>query len=513
MSGVNNSNTDGQGEEIVQTQAIRFSSVREMLLIGELSAARVLLLFGIVIVPYYNIQWSGGGWVAAIVLPLSGCILALMLVGASGERLGTLFYARVASLRLSQVLIFGIFAQLGVALISDPVLVSDPRTYLTLAERLAGGMDYADEAGHRAFWPPGLPLFLVPFVLLLGSGTTAVIVANMVLYGIGAAAVWDIGRKVFTSQVGVLAALLFTIWPSRLLCAALASKENLTVAMILVGTTLCLRAFQSEGARSWRFAAGAGFAFGLAALAQPGLLLFVVAVPIAFRSTVRIRLGRHAALSAIVIASAAICMFPWHIRNCLEFDGQFCGIATNGGSVFYRANNPKATGIWINEGEIPITHLPELEQNQLGFELGKKWIRENPGDFVKLAVRKVMHLFGDDGYGAAFGILRGGGLDYEHALKASSPERLWSFRVASWVSLAFWVLVLAWSARAVGADGWRGRFPDSERLLPLVYPLIYSAAVFSVFESGSRQHTVAQGLLLILAASFLVNARTTPRRH
>lgn len=499
--------------EVALTQTIRFSTVRRVLLVSELGLARTLLVFAIVIAPYYNIQWPGGGWVGAAVLLLSGCLLAFLLTGVSGERLGNVLSAKGTRQGLLQIMLFGIFAQICVALITDPVLVSDPRTYLALAERLAGGMDYMDEAGHRAFWPPGLPLFLTPFVALFGSGAMAIGMANIVLYVIGAFAAWDLGRKIFIPQVGVLAALLFTIWPSRLLCAGLASKENLTVAMLLAGTTLCLGAFQSDGRRSWLFAAGAGFSFGLAALAQPGLVLFVAAVPIVFRGAFSVKLKPYIARCAVVIGCTVMCLLPWHIRNCLVFEGQFCGIATNGGSVFYRANNPKATGIWIEEGEIPITKLPELVQNQLGFELGKKWIRENPGEFLKLAAKKLMHLFGDDSYGAAFGILRGGGLDHEQALKTSPPERLWGYRIASWVSLAFWVMVVAWSAGAIRANGWKAQFPSAERMLPLVYPLIYSAAVFSVFESGSRQHTAAQGLLLVLAASFLVNARAKRRQH
>ena len=73
--------------------------------------------------------------------------------------------------------------------------------------------------------------------------------------------------------------------------------------------------------------------------------------------------------------------------------------------------------------------------------------------------------------------------------------------MATWVSLVFWVIVIAWSARAIGSNGRIGQFPDGERLLPLIYPLLYGAAVFSVFESGSRQHMAAAGVLLVLAAS------------
>lgn len=156
--------------EVVLTLTLRFSTLRKLLLVGEFGIARTLLIMAVVIAPYYNIQWPGGGWVGAAVLLFSGCLLAFFLTGSFNDRIGKSISAAAAHLGLLETVLFGVFAQITVAMLTDPVLVSDPRTYLALAEKLAGGMDYVDEAGHRAFWPPGLPLFLVPFVILFGAG-------------------------------------------------------------------------------------------------------------------------------------------------------------------------------------------------------------------------------------------------------------------------------------------------------------------------------------------------------
>ena len=137
------------------------------------------------------------------------------------------------------------------------------------------------------------------------------------------------------------------------------------------------RAFGATGRKAWLAALGAGCAFGIGTLAQPGLLLFVLCTPIIYRGALAIAVRKWLARCLVVCASAVVCLAPWHIRNCIVFDGQFCGLTTSGGSVFYRANNPKATGLFIPEGVEPITHLPELEQNQIGFSLGKQWIRES----------------------------------------------------------------------------------------------------------------------------------------
>ena len=191
---------------------------------------------------------------------------------------------------------------------------------------------------------------------------------------------------------------------------------------------------------------------------------------------------------------------PWHLRNCIIFDGQFCGLATNGGSVFYRSNNAFATGLWIEEGATAITHLPEIEQNRLGFALGKQWIIENPTDFLKLSIRKLAHLLGDDSHGAYWGILRGVGGSHDQAMSLASPTRMFLYHSAVFVSWIFWGTVASGAIRALLLFG-KHRCRDGEYILPLIYPLMYSAVVFSVFESGSRQHMAALAALIILAAS------------
>ena len=481
----------------------RGSPIAKLILSGEHGFARALLIFGITIVPYYNIHWSGG-LVGALVLLISGGVLAFLLIGRFSEFFRKWLAVISNRLNFFHLIIFGIVVQVVVSIVTDPTPVSDGRTYLLLSEKLVAGIDYQDDAGHRAFWPPGLPFFLTPFVFVFEIRAVAIVVANIFLYLIGAWAVRELGRRLFESTVGDLAAVLFTFWPSRLLCAGLASKENLSVSMVLAGSALCVIAFESSGRRSWFLTALAGLTFGLAALAQPGLLLLVLAMPLAYRSFLGLKPGQYLARCLFIILFTVLTVLPWHVRNCVVFDGKYCGLTTNGGSVFYRANNPKATGLFTPEGEIPITNLPELEQNRKGFELGKRWILENPIDFLKLAGKKLTHLLGDDSYGADWAILRGEGLSYEQALKNSSEARLWSYKIAGWISLAFWVIVLALSAHVLMTNNKVDAMRNGERFLPLIYPLLYSAVIFSIFESGSRQHMPALGLLLVLASASVV---------
>lgn len=462
----------------------------------ESGAVLAMLAVAIAVGPYYIADVDNGAWLVGLLL-LAGAALAAAAVSPGADRVYRLLGRLPGNIGFMHIAAGGVLAQLAVALITQPVPVSDGRSYLSLAHMLATQLHYMDETGARAFWPPGLPLFLSPFVALFGPGLPALTVANIVMYLLGLAALWTLARELFDARVAALSALLFTLWPSRLLTAALASKENLTIAMMLCGLALCVLAYRPGTAARWRFALGAGAAFGVAALAQPGLLLFTLGIPLCFRYAARVGVRRFVGLWLLTLSAALLTLAPWHVRNCLLFDGQFCGLATNGGSVFYRANNPIATGGWIPEGTIRITHLPELEQNRRGFDYGKQWIRDNPGDFAMLAVRKFGQLVRDDRYGAYWAILRA-------APHADPARRAW-FHAANALSWLFWMLIICCVARALVA----GKLLRADRL-PLLYPLLYSAAVFAVFESDRRQHMIALAVLIVLAAAWMRERDATP---
>lgn len=467
------------------------------------------MLLAIVIAPYYNIRMPGGGIAGAALLLACGAVLAWLSIQSVAKVIGNILGSRL-KLGLTTLLAIGLSVQVGAAVITAPIPESDMEQYLLLAERLASDASYESD-GRFAYLPPGLPLTLAPFVKVFGANLHAVIVMNAMLYAASVLALWTIAVRLFGRAVAAMAVALFSIWPTRLLMAGLASKENLTLAMLLVGIALALKAFDPSTRRPVWAAFGSGAAFGLGALAQPGLALFVAMTPLMYRFAAR-TLGKHAFITrlAVILAGMALCIAPWTVRNCIVFEGKFCGISTNGGSVFYRANNPQATGTWTDEGEIAIEHLPELEQNELGFRLGREWIMSHPLQAAALSMRKLIYLLGTDDYGPYWGILRATGLRDEEAYRINPPARIATFHIANIVSLVFWVLLAALCVRALLIYRAQNLLAF-ENVLPLVYPLLYSACVFAVFESGSRQHIAATGPLFILAASACAAHVSDPR--
>lgn len=470
----------------------------------EYGAVCLLMLFAAAAVLYSNVPLQGAGLNAAVALAAVLLFLLLCaerpygwLAGAPGAWL-----ARLPGLKL--LLPCGLLLQGAVALLTAPVLTDDQRMYLQLAASLAQEQRYLATDGTMAFWPPGMPLFLSPFVALLGAGAAAVVAANLTLYGLGAWAIHGLGQRLGGEAVARLAVGLFTLWPSRLLSAGLAAKEGLVISAMLLGTLAMLKAFEA-GRRGPLYALVAGAVFGLASLAQPGLLLYVLVLCLPLRHEFAKGRLRFALNCALVLACVLLTLQVWQQRNCRLFEGAFCGVSTNGGSVFYRANNPLATGSWTPDGEVKISHLPELEQNRRGYELGRQWIETHPRDFLVLGVRKLIYLMGDDSEGAYRGIWRASGLSHEQADQANSSARWQVFLAAHLASLLFWVWVLMGVFRYARAAFRDAGLAEQGRLL--IYPLLYSSAVFFVFESGARQHMAAEGLMLVLAALAAWRAR------
>jgi 4-amino-4-deoxy-L-arabinose transferase-like glycosyltransferase len=469
----------------------------------ELIASASILVFALASISYANLPSIGvlGAMLNAFVSLVLGAVIVFSLgrIPVGGYAL------KAARIPVWQVLTATLAAQIAIAIITSPAPGSDSTIYLELAARLAAGESYLSPDGHRAFWPPGLPFFLTPFVYILGPTLQAITVGNVGLFLIGGWAVLSLGRRLGGENCGRLALLLYALWPSRLLMSGLAAKEFLTFSCVAAGLALLLSTPEKLGLKRYLTASTAGFSFGVASLAQPGLLLLVIFVPFILRGWLPPRERLTSTIMVLVVAaiSYAATIAPWHARNCLLFEGEFCGLATNGGSVLYRANNPLATGLWTPDGQPPIAHLPEIEQNRLGYELAKQWIVENPVDFIRLGARKLQFLLADDEYGAYWAIRRGLGDE------AQEGNRYLAYRIAAFTSLAFWFLLCCLLLRACQLAFGAER-DEAVKVGGLFYPLLYSAIVFSVFESGDRQHIVAMSTMLVIASWGLLSARSRP---
>jgi 4-amino-4-deoxy-L-arabinose transferase-like glycosyltransferase len=459
--------------------------------IGNIESAAVLfaLAVALVIHPYKAFKAD-----AALLLPIGICLAALILALCIVLRKRFRMEPRIG---FASILVAGLLLRLIVGLVASPEPVSDGLRNVGFAQQFAQGEAFVDLEGRRAFFPPGYPLFLAPFFLLLRETAIAVTGANLVLYAIGACSLYALGRRMFDERVATFAALLYALWPGHVLLVGIAAKENLIVP-VLVLAMLCLHA-ALDRSKPLALGLAAGGALGAATLGQPGLSLLFFVFLIGFRDSLLPLDKRKAAVLVLMAAGFALTIAPWMIRNYIVFEGRFSGLATNGGSVLYRANNPLATGLYLKHGERSLEPYDEVTASRVGRQWAWEWISTHPLDAAKLSMKKFIQFLTNDAHAAYWALYRSQGEEHEteRARVHANPASLYAYRAAYHISNAFWLVVLA----CAGLGLLKARRQRAS-YTPLIYPFLYLLAVHSVFESGSRHHMAPFALLLLLAAYY-----------
>jgi 4-amino-4-deoxy-L-arabinose transferase-like glycosyltransferase len=407
--------------------------------------------------------------------------LAAWLQGA-GKRLAAVPRGRW----LAGVIGAGVVLRLTWVLLFPAPLTSDGLAYYDLAARLAHGQTYQTPYGEWALWPPGFPFLLLAGFRLFGVGALAVDAVNLLLFAGSIFAVYALARR-FGEPTARLAILLIALWPNLIASAGIASKETVIIFLLPVLLLLYLQAGEEPSpgrAALKRFVAG--MVFGYATLTQPGVMLLAGAFA-AYELLMRTPLLRAGIRLALLAAGMLLVILPWTARNYRVLHAPVL-VSTNGGDVFYRANNPRATGGWMPDGERSLRQYDELTRSRLGYQWGKQWVRENPGGFLRLALKKQVLFLGDDAVGVYETLKRGlgigGGL---YALIKLGSNAWW------W---GIWALVLA--AFFIHAPTSWHRRPE---VVLFLLTILYFWTIDSIFESGARHHLPLVGLLAILAAS------------
>lgn len=385
------------------------------------------------------------------------------------------------------VFIIGIGLRVVWLLASDVHLLSDGATYFGLAGQLLEQGTYLDPRGDLAYWPPGYPIFLMPFHWLMNGSLIAVFLANLLLYiAIFIVAVL-LAYRFGDDLAGRLVALMIAIWPNLVLLTVVGSKEMVLTLLL----PLALLVLYGSPIKNGKLTLKNGFQcivagaiLGFATLVQPSFMLIPIALFLAeWLGGARIR---NALIRTLLMVMALVAVVaPWSMRNA-QVLGQMVPVSTNGGDVFYRANNPLANGGYLAKGEVDLSHLPELERSREGFRLGLAWIKNYPVDFLQLAVRKQVLFLGDDSTGAYESMKRG--------RESTGGGR--SYPLIKALCNAFWLVL--WIAVFFSISR---RTMHSTHLLLLMAIFAYPLAIDSIFESDGRHHIPVVVILAIVAAA------------
>jgi 4-amino-4-deoxy-L-arabinose transferase-like glycosyltransferase len=438
---------------------------------------------------------SGGPAAVGILFGFAAAAGAAALLWVKRERFRGLLAALAGRLeRFPRGIWIGCMLLLGIALrllwvrVFTTPQASDGLAYTQLAMRLARGGAYQAASGTWAEWPPGYPLLLAATFLISGINIGSIVLLNLALFAGTLMSVDALARRLAGDGPARIATLLLAVWPNLVATAGLAAKELLVLFLVTTALTLWLDAGATTspgvGAGSWL---AAGFALGLASLTQPAMLLLPgVLVLYDLLTGPRLLLPRARTLGAWVLLALGIALpiAPWVARNYRIFHRPVL-ISTNGGSVFYRANNPLATGGWTKRGEKDLQPMSEIEASATGYRWGREWIRDNPGRFLVLSGRKQVLFLGDDAVGLYETLKRGLGIEKE-------PYPLFKLLTNAW----WWCL---WLPILLALYTWRSPEPPPAGALLLLLAVLYFWLIDSIFESGARHHVPLSGVLAVLA--------------
>ena len=229
----------------------------------------------------------------------------------------------------------------------DIPVIGDALTYHLLGDNIADGKGF-ERAAHpqlelRPGWEPGAPTaeHAPLFPLLVGAldtlGADSFLAQKLLLCLVGTATVGFVGlagREAAGATVGVVAAGLSAVYPFLWVVDGSLMSETLYGTLVAALLWLSLRFAKRP---SLGLAAGLGVLVSLAALTRGDALLLVplLLVPLAFRAGATWR--SRATLAAVGLATFALVLAPWIIRNLTVFEEPVV-ISTNGDAVFVGAN-------------------------------------------------------------------------------------------------------------------------------------------------------------------------------
>lgn len=376
------------------------------------------------------------------------------------------------------VLGIGVILRIAYVIIFPASPSSDGANYLSLANDILNGRPY-EIAGKYAYWPPGYPLFMAAWLSFL-SQKAAVVGSNLFLFFLTGISLYFPLKRFVCPNAARLAIVLFVSWPNLVASSSVPAKENLLIALISLVAWLLVSI-----RREYSYFL-IGLLLGLASLIQPGLLLFWVAVPMSLLTTRR-PVKFTFFVTILILVGMTVVISPWMYRNHMILGKAV--ITTNGGSNFYRVNNPLADGRYQSCGELDYSHLGEVDQSKVYYDAAIGWIKQHPANFVWLGLKKQFLWLGDDGAAFYSSLKMGGG--------SHSPKTYFVARAIGNVFwLGIWMVLLA--VKFIPQD-------NNSSLLGVfsMLGILYLLGIHTFFESAPKYHMPVSSLIIILAVSLL----------
>ena len=392
---------------------------------------------------------------------------------------------------------------------------NDAGSYLTLASYIARTGDYSlrrtpgsgagGTRGPSAYFAPGFPYFLALVDILDGHETRRdgaihpARISQAVLGTITVALIGLVALELFGEVAGLIALVLAAVYPVLIELSVTLVAENLLTALVLAAVYAALRVRRARSAwASYAWVAGTGVLAGLATLThENGIVLLIPLILAVWSGRPRLR-PRSLAAPVLLIATVALTIVPWTIRNAVVMHhfipvSDEAGITLVGTYNVASAADPQLAYKWRVFYGIPgeralIRESPTLTEPQIGARLERQalhYISAHPFSPFAVAFHNTLRMFELEG---------------SFAWQASAAAVSLPTNTARVGIFSFWLLCLLAIA---------GAFTRLARSAPTwvwVVPLLLALSVVVVNVETPRFREPVDPFLVLLAAAGVATA-------
>ncbi len=359
------------------------------------------------------------------------------------------------------------------------VLLGDARSYDAWARRIAAGDWLGSEVFYQA---PLYPYFLAGIYHWIGDNPLTVYMVQSLLGGIACVLLVLAGRRLFSPVAGVASGLFLALYAPAVFADTTLQKSALDVFLLCLCIWMVSRLIEAPyRAPGTYFALGLSFG-ALSLVRENAVVLLVVLVPWLLRPATGISGRRRWVPAALLVAGAALVLLPVALRNQFV-GGEFHLTTSQLGTNLYIGNNRVADGTYtpLLQGRGDAKYERDDATAEAEKALGRKltpgevsryyiglvlsYIREEPGDWLRLMARKLVLTF--------------------NAVEIMDPEDLYTYgRWSLPLRLSTWLFHFGVLAPLAALGLWSTR-SQWQRLLPLyLLPVAYAASLIAFYIFG-----------------------------
>jgi len=278
--------------------------------------------------------------------------------------------------------------------------------------RIYGVMEWGKP---NSFWEPLYPLLAAALYIGFGDNFFLWRLLHIIMGALLVLLIYDIGKRAFRDErIGAIAALYTCFYPHFVFYSGLLMPEVLLLLFLALGFWAYFHLLEKP---RWSWAFLIGIFFGCFTLTRSFLLAFFPLMLLFILLFVKARSRwRYAAAAALAFA---LTLSPWVYRNYRLYH-QFVLVSTRAGYNLWMRNNPyfiadelAAMGVKFSPDYMDKLKYPEyilgypnftpaqgeLERNKILTQEGMKFIRANPGFFLRLCWTRFLWTIGWCGIG------------------------------------------------------------------------------------------------------------------